>query len=113
VHLAARPGPEGEAARTALHDALLTLDERLATRRYLLGPAITEADIRLYVTLVRYGAAITGYPNLWAYARDLYTVPAFRDTTDFTTFTPPGTELPDWNEPAARPEVSAVRPGAG
>jgi glutathionyl-hydroquinone reductase len=85
-------------------DAFATLDERLATRRYLTGAEITEADIRLWVTLVRYGAGLTGFPHLWAYARDLYTVPAFRDTTDFSTFTAPGTVLPDWTAPAPRPE---------
>lgn len=104
VRLAGRPGPEGERARVALLDALGTLDERLATRRYLLGPAITEADIRLYVTLVRYGAGITAFPHLWDYARDLYTVPAFRDTTDFSTFTAPGTERLDWDAPVHRLE---------
>jgi glutathionyl-hydroquinone reductase len=93
-----------EQGRTAFLDALRTLDERLATRRYLLGPAITEADIRLYVTLVRYGAGITDFPHLWDYARDLYTVPAFRDTTDFTTFTAPGGDRLDWSAPARRPE---------
>ncbi len=108
VGLAARPGPEGERARTALLDALGTLDERLATRRYLLGPAITEADIRLFVTLVRYGAGLADFPNLWDYARDLYTVPAFRDTTDFSTFTAPGNELLDWTAPARRPEGIAA-----
>ncbi|GAA2602131.1 hypothetical protein GCM10010399_36100 [Dactylosporangium fulvum] len=96
------------AARTALLDAFATLDERLATRRYLTGPAITEADIRLWVTLVRYGTGLEEYPHLWAYARDLYTVPAFRDTTDFSTFTAPGAPALDWTAPAERPEgVSA------
>ncbi|MEV4510817.1 glutathione S-transferase C-terminal domain-containing protein [Dactylosporangium sp. NPDC049525] len=93
-----------EPGRTAFLDALGTLDERLATRRFLLGPAITEADIRLFVTLVRYGAGLADFPHLWDYARDLYTVPAFRDTTDFTTFTAPGNELLDWDAPAHRPE---------
>ncbi|GAB3826062.1 glutathione S-transferase C-terminal domain-containing protein [Dactylosporangium cerinum] len=88
---------------TAFLDALGTLDERLATRRYLLGPAITEADIRLYVTLVRYGSGLADFPHLWDYARDLYTVPAFRDTTDFTTFGQGDGGL-DWDAPAHRPE---------
>jgi glutathionyl-hydroquinone reductase len=93
----------GAPGSTAFLDALGTLDERLATRRYLLGPAITEADIRLYVTLVRYGSGLADFPNLWDYARDLYTVPAFRDTTDFTTYGLTG-ELLDWDAPAHRPE---------
>jgi putative glutathione S-transferase len=92
------------ADRTALLDAFATLDERLAGRRYLTGPALTEADIRLWVSLVRYDGSLAGFPHLWAYARDLYTIPAFRDTTDFSSFTTPGTAVPDWNAPAERPE---------
>ncbi|WP_432841025.1 glutathione S-transferase C-terminal domain-containing protein [Dactylosporangium sp. CA-092794] len=98
VRHAALPGEDGEPARKALHEAFTALDERVGKGRYLVGDAVTEADIRLYVTLVRYGAGITKYPNLWAYARDLYAIPAFRDTTDFSTFTPVGAELPDWAE---------------
>lgn len=57
-------------------------EDRLGDRRYLVGTAITEADIRLYVKLVRLGPDLEKYPNLRAYARHLYTVPAFRDTTE-------------------------------
>ena len=70
------------------------LEQRLAGRRYLLGDAITEADVRLWVTLARFNAVyhyhfkvnlrrLTDYPNLWGYARDLYSLPAFRNTTNF------------------------------
>ncbi|MFI6761101.1 glutathione S-transferase C-terminal domain-containing protein [Micromonospora sp. NPDC050417] len=109
VMAASRPGPEGARARTALLDAFARLDERLATRRYLIGSTLTEADVRLWVTLVRYDVGpnahrainpgLVEYPHLWAYARSLYTVPAFRDTTDFTTFTLPGAHVPDWHAP--------------
>ena len=65
------------------------LSERLATRRYLAGDTITEADVRLWPTLVRFNAVyhghfkcnrnkITEMPVLWAYARDLYQTPGFR-----------------------------------
>jgi putative glutathione S-transferase len=87
--------------QAAYHEAVTrifaTLDEmerRLADRRYLLGASITEADVRLWVTLARFDSVyyshfkanlrrLTDYPNLWAYARDLYSRPAFRDTTNF------------------------------
>jgi putative glutathione S-transferase len=70
------------------------LDQRLATRRYLFGDSITEADVRLWVTLARFDAVyvthfkanlrrLVDYPNLWPYARDLYSRPAFGGTTNF------------------------------
>jgi glutathionyl-hydroquinone reductase len=80
------------------HDALFAeldrLSDRLATRRYLVGDTITEADVRLFTTLVRFDAVYHGHfktnrhklselPTLWAYARDLYQTPGFGDTTDF------------------------------
>ncbi|MGC2864939.1 glutathione S-transferase family protein [Corynebacterium glutamicum] len=75
--------------------ALDWLEDRLSTRRYLMGDHITEADIRLYPTLVRFDAVyhghfkcgrnkITEMPNLWGYLRDLFQTPGFGDTTDFT-----------------------------
>lgn len=110
---AGRPGPDGERARTAVLDAFAALDDRLASRRYLVGATLTEADIRLWVTLVRYDVGANAhrvinpglheFPHLWAYARDLYTVPAFRATTDFSSFSVPGAEPPDWSAPAERP----------
>lgn len=83
-----------EDAVDALFATLDRLEERLAGRRYLFGDEITEADVRLYPTLARFDAVyyahfkcnlrhLTGYPNLWAYARDLYSVPAFGETTNF------------------------------
>jgi putative glutathione S-transferase len=70
------------------------LEQRLGERRYLTGDTITEADVRLWVTLARFDSVyyshfkanqrrITDYPRLWAYARDLYARPAFRETTRF------------------------------
>jgi putative glutathione S-transferase len=107
---AAAGGDEG--ARKSLLEAFELLDERLADAHYLLGDALTEADVRLWVTLVRYDVGanadrginpgLAAYPNLWAYARDLYTIPAFATTTDFAAFTRPGAILPDWKAPAGR-----------
>jgi glutathionyl-hydroquinone reductase len=81
-------------AVTELFAALDKLEARLATRRYLVGDALTEADIRLWVTLARFDSVyyshfktsirrLTDYQHLWGYARDLYALPAFRGTTNF------------------------------
>jgi len=83
-----------EEAFDALFSALDWLDARLASRRHLVGDQLTEADIRLFTTLVRFDAVYVGhfkcnlrrlvdYPNLWPYARDLYQRPGFGDTVDF------------------------------
>lgn len=69
------------------------LDARLAERRYLLGARITEADWRLLTTLLRFDAVYHGhfkcnlrrlvdYPQLWAYARELYQWPGVADTVN-------------------------------
>ena len=74
-----------------LFDALDTLESRLVDQRYLLGDMITEADWRLFTTLVRFDAVYVGhfkcnirrivdYPNLWGYMRDLYQVPGIAET---------------------------------
>jgi putative glutathione S-transferase len=83
-----------EMAYTKLFASLDRLSERLAAQRYLVGDTITEADIRLFTTLVRFDAVyhnhfkcnrqkLTEMPVLWAYARDLFQTPGFGDTTDF------------------------------
>ena len=82
-----------EEAVIALFDALDTLEARLAEQRYLLGDRITEADWRLFTTLVRFDAVYVGhfkcnirrivdYPNLWDYLRDLYQVSGIKDTVN-------------------------------
>ncbi|WP_114856126.1 glutathione S-transferase family protein [Brachybacterium sp. YJGR34] len=78
----------------ALWDALDELEERLGRSRYLLGPSITEADVRLFPTLIRFDPVYAGHfkanrqplasmPNLWNYTRDLFQTPGFGDTVDF------------------------------
>ena len=71
------------AARGEMLDAFEVLDTWLAEQRYLVGYTLTEADVRLWVTLIRFDVAANAggvllpgglpeFPNLWAYARDLY-----------------------------------------
>jgi glutathionyl-hydroquinone reductase len=83
-----------DAAYVRLWDAMDWLERRLSDRRYLMGDAITEADIRLFTTLVRFDAVYHGHfkcnrnkltemPALWGYARDLFQTPGFGDTVDF------------------------------
>lgn len=77
-----------------LFETLDWLEDRLSRQRYLVGDQLTEADIRLYPTLARFDLVyhshfkcmrqrLVEFPNLWAYTRDLYQRPAFRETTDF------------------------------
>lgn len=83
-----------EAAVGPLFDSLDWLDRMLAHRRYLCGDAITEADWRLFTTLLRFDAVYVGhfkcnirrlvdYRNLWGYARDLYAQPGIAATVNF------------------------------
>jgi putative glutathione S-transferase len=82
-----------EEAFDALFESLEWLDRRLADRRYLTGDRITEADWRLFVTLVRFDAVYVGHfkcnlrriadhPNLDGYLRDLYQQPGIAETVD-------------------------------
>jgi putative glutathione S-transferase len=117
-----------EAAFDALFARLDWLEARLAGQRYLVGDRVTEADVRLFTTLVRFDSVYVGhfkcnlrrlvdYPHLWAYARDLYQQPGFGETVDFdqikrhyymthdqlnpTRIVPKG-PLIDWSEPPHR-----------
>lgn len=83
-----------EAAFKELFDSLDWLEERLSTRRYLVGDHITLADVYLFPTLIRFDMVyhnhfktnrnkIMEMPNLWGYLRDLFQTPGFGDTTNF------------------------------
>ncbi|WP_298985472.1 glutathione S-transferase family protein [uncultured Roseibium sp.] len=85
-----------EEAVTALFDTLDFLEDRLTTRRYLAGEQLTEADWRLFTTLVRFDAVYVGhfkcnirriadYPNLSNYLLELYQVPGVAETVDMPT----------------------------
>jgi putative glutathione S-transferase len=83
---------EGEVS--ALFETLDELDQRLAERRFLLGPEPVETDWRLFTTLVRFDAVyqihfkcslrkLVEYEHLWPYTRDLYQWPGIAETVDF------------------------------
>ena len=105
------------------------LEERLGERRYLMGEAITEADVRLFTTLVRFDPVYHGHfkcnrskltelPNLWGYARDLFQTPGFGNNVDFEqikrhyyvvhtdlnplSIVPKGPDLGGWTSPHGR-----------
>lgn len=83
-----------EEAIIPLLETLDWLEARLARQRFLMGDALTEADIRLFTTLVRFDPVYVGhfkcnmrrivdYPNLWAYTRDVYQRPGVAETVNF------------------------------
>ncbi len=80
-----------DAAFGPLFEALDELEQRLARRRYLVGDRLTEADVRLFTTLVRFDAVYYGhfkcnlrrivdYPALWGWLRDVYQQPGVGET---------------------------------
>lgn len=118
-----------EKAYRRLFRRLDWLSARLEHQRYLVGDTITEADIRLFTTLVRFDAVYHGHfkcnrskltemPVLWAYARDLFQTRGFGDTVDFdhikrhyyqvhadinpTRIVPAGPALDGWLAPHGR-----------
>jgi len=123
-----------------LWEHLDRLEDRLTTRRYLVGAHITEADVRLFTTLVRFDAVYHGHfkcnrskltelPALWGYARDLFQTPGFGDTVDFahikrhyyvvhrdvnpTGVVPLGPALEDWASPHGRESLGGSPFGDG
>jgi glutathionyl-hydroquinone reductase len=127
----------------AYHRLFAKLDElsdRLRAQRYLVGDTVTEADVRLFSTLVRFDAVYHGHfkcnrqkltemPVLWAYARDLFQTPGFGDTIDFeqikrhyyvvhrninpTGITPLGPDVSGWLTPHGREELGGRPFGDG
>lgn len=129
-----------EKAYDRLWTALDWLEDRLATRRYLVGDTITEADVRLFTTLARFDPVYHGHfkcnrsklselPALWGYARDLFQTPGFGDTTDFaqikqhyyvvhtdinpTQVVPKGPDLSGWLTPHGRESLGGRPFGDG
>ncbi|MFJ8106135.1 glutathione S-transferase family protein [Streptomyces sp. NPDC096132] len=131
---------EYEEACAAVFRRLELLTPRLAGQRYLVGDTITEADVRLFTTLVRFDAVYHGHFKcnrwkltenqvLWAYARDLYQTPGFGDTVDFdhikrhyyqvhnginpTRIVPLGPDLAGWLTPHERERLGGRPFGDG
>jgi glutathionyl-hydroquinone reductase len=129
-----------ERAYDALFARLDAVSERLAAQRYLVGDTITEADVRLWVTLVRFDPVYHGHfkcnrqkltelPVLWAYARDLFQTHGFGDTIDFaqikqhyygvhrqinpTGIVPKGPDVANWLTPHGREELGGRPFGDG
>jgi len=76
-----------------LFDSLDRLEKILAGSRYLTGNDLTEADVRLFTTLVRFDAVyathfktnlrrIVDYPNIWGFTRDVYQLPGVAETVN-------------------------------
>ncbi len=87
-----------EAAVGPLFDTLDWLEQRLSRDRYLMGDRVTEADWRLFTTLIRFDKVYHGhfkcnraklieYPNLWGYTRELYQMPGVAETVKFDHIT--------------------------
>ncbi|RLB56743.1 MAG: glutathione S-transferase family protein [Deltaproteobacteria bacterium] len=122
-------------AVTALFSRLGELEEHLRTHRYLMGASPTAADFCLFPTLYRFDAVyythfkcnvrhLYEYPNLWAYARDVYSLPGVRGTcnlpqaiehyyTSHESIHPrryiplgPSADRVDWEEPHDRDGIS-------
>ncbi|MEO0917870.1 MAG: glutathione S-transferase C-terminal domain-containing protein, partial [Pseudomonadota bacterium] len=83
-----------DAAVVPLFDTMDWLDERLSAHRYLMGDTLTEADWRLFTTLIRFDRVYHGhfkcnrkrlvdYPSLWDYTRELYQWPGVAQTVNF------------------------------
>lgn len=129
-----------EEAYDRLFAALDWLEERLTHQRYLVGDSITEADVRLFTTLVRFDPVYHGHfkcnrnkltemPALWGYARDLFQTPGFGDTIDFdqikkhyyvvhqdinpTQIVPKGPSLENWNTEHQRERLGGSPFGRG
>ncbi|MCW5773585.1 MAG: glutathione S-transferase family protein [Rhodospirillaceae bacterium] len=97
-----------EGARSVF-ETLDWLEARLGERRYLCGDVLTEADWRLFPTLVRFDIAyyhvmkcnlrrLSAYPHLHAYTRELYQMPGIAETADL-----PAIKLGYWNNPERNP----------
>ena len=127
-----------EEAFDALFETLDRLEARLSRQRYLAGSRFTEADIRLFTTLLRFDPVYVGhfkcnkrrivdYPNLWGFTREIYQMPAVRETVNMahiknhyyvshktvnpTGIVPKGPEI-DFDAPHGRDALTGAPPRA-
>ena len=112
-----------EAYEEAFEDFYASLDKlelRLGENRFLFGDYVTDSDVRLFVTLIRWDISyfrnvgpvkrrIADYPNLWGYTKELYNIPAFKKHTYMhdlvlgkKTGDPDKDIFADWNHRIAR-----------
>lgn len=123
-------------AVSELFETLDAMEEILSRQRYLTGSDITEADLRIFPTLVRFDPVYHGhfkcnirrivdYPNLWEYVRDIYQQPGIAETVNFnniknhyyqshesinpTRIVPKGPDL-DFNAPHGRDRAWTLAP---
>lgn len=114
------------AAVKSVFATLTQLERRLLSTRFLHGAFLTESDLRLFATLVRFDAVyathfrctrkrLVDFPSLWAFARDIYAWPGVAETVDFDVIMD-GYYLNDGNNPygivAERPIVNWREPAA-
>jgi len=119
-----------------LFDTLDHIEDRLSRQRYLVGDRLTEADWRLFTTLVRFDAVyyshfkcnlrrIADYPNIWGYVRELYQTPGIAETVSLdhikrhyfgshetinpTRIVPVGPEI-DFDAPHGRDQLPKASP---
>lgn len=127
-----------DAAVTALFETLDWLEDRLSGHRYLMGDSLTEADIRLFSTLIRFDPVyhlhfkcnrrrIIDYPNLWGYTREIFQMPGIAETVNLDhivrhyhysheSINPhriiPINPVLDYNAPHGREEINAKETAA-
>ena len=81
------------AAFTELFEAMERIEDILSKQRFLTGDRVTEADVRLFTTLVRFDAVyvthfktnlhrLADYPAMWGFARDIYQMPGVAETVN-------------------------------
>ncbi|MFT8318013.1 MAG: glutathione S-transferase C-terminal domain-containing protein [Sporolactobacillus sp.] len=133
----ARSQEDYERTYDQIFNRLDWLEERLGKHRFLFGNHLTDTDIRLYVTLVRFDLVfyqkyyvnkkrLIDYPNLWNYTKDLYSFPSFKKNTDFDSMKkrffqidhtplsdlpriiPKGPDLTIWDEPNDRDRFGKI-----